>query len=607
MTPSRLNPYLPLIALALAAACRPETPIECPKGFTMCGGACQALASDEANCGACGHACALTESCVAGACRADCARQLQMPLTDDWGYSWDGNERPAADLAGAQAACEAIGGRLPTLSELHRVSGAKTAAVADGYRTNVIRALTPTDAVNTMAIRLSDGATSVVANDAQTPYRCVCPPPAPTAFTGSACQGAPGSECFTFDGEPTLAFDSQDRPKAVKSAAIWECAFVGGQLAPAERLVGAVLAGLPSDTRTALHTADQLTTGLEARIAWNDAIWTAAGAGNVIAGAPTDLAPFRCVGPRHATLASADSLDGGVLAPATRAVVDGADHGAGEQLPYADAVGACSTAGGHLPSSAELASVAVQGVPRTESGLLWTGDEAESDNGSFFATIFGWTGTAAWPGVTTATVAGIPFVSPTTVGASAKTAALPYRCLYPAVDASYAGPAASDCNGGCALFESSTGRTGTPARTWMDRTDRAADTLEGATAFCGSLGARVASSRDLVEGIRRGLPGIDGGTPEQVLTGDFAERWVMVTAAWNEQLCRSYSCGFLGLSTCTDCWIVTHPAVYQWAPGHYALPQWSGSTNGTYDDIAGKAVALGTIGRFRCLWTNEIR
>jgi hypothetical protein len=58
------------LALLLLVACSSNPPsgtTSCDAG-TLCGGACSTLQLDDANCGACGHACAMTESCAGGAC-----------------------------------------------------------------------------------------------------------------------------------------------------------------------------------------------------------------------------------------------------------------------------------------------------------------------------------------------------------------------------------------------------------------------------------------------------------------------------------------------------------------------------------------------------------
>ncbi|MBI5532129.1 MAG: hypothetical protein HY898_05420 [Deltaproteobacteria bacterium] len=49
---------------------------DCGLGQTDCGGSCVSLASDPANCGACGHACASTDICSGGTCVLNCVGGL---------------------------------------------------------------------------------------------------------------------------------------------------------------------------------------------------------------------------------------------------------------------------------------------------------------------------------------------------------------------------------------------------------------------------------------------------------------------------------------------------------------------------------------------------
>ncbi len=77
---------LPLVLVF--AACSPVAS-PCPSGQQTCAGQCVELASDSANCGACGTVCAAGSSCVASACIAACAaNELRCsgtcvtPLTD---------------------------------------------------------------------------------------------------------------------------------------------------------------------------------------------------------------------------------------------------------------------------------------------------------------------------------------------------------------------------------------------------------------------------------------------------------------------------------------------------------------------------------------------
>jgi hypothetical protein len=117
----------------------------------------------------------------------------------------------------------------------------------------------------------------------------------------------------------------------------------------------------------------------------------------------------------------------------------------------------------------------------------------------------------------------------------------------------------------------------------------------------------VASARDLVEGIRNGLPGSAGATPEQVLTSDLAASWEMIAAAYTTRSCSWGWCGGWLPYPCETCTNVVHPAVYDWRPGQWMIRQWTGNSNPTYDDSAGSGATIGTSGRFRCVWTNEIR
>ncbi|MBL8604802.1 MAG: hypothetical protein JNK72_22940 [Myxococcales bacterium] len=57
--------------------------ITCPAGQTNCGGTCRNLTADNANCGACGRACATNQACVAGVCVGQ--GSLRFTLT------WDTN------------------------------------------------------------------------------------------------------------------------------------------------------------------------------------------------------------------------------------------------------------------------------------------------------------------------------------------------------------------------------------------------------------------------------------------------------------------------------------------------------------------------------------
>lgn len=72
--PARARQSALLCCLALSAlplwACRPPA-AACDAGLVACDTACADTARDPAHCGACGHACGVSQSCVAGACYDD--------------------------------------------------------------------------------------------------------------------------------------------------------------------------------------------------------------------------------------------------------------------------------------------------------------------------------------------------------------------------------------------------------------------------------------------------------------------------------------------------------------------------------------------------------
>jgi hypothetical protein len=166
--------------------------------------------------------------------RAVCDRlqdAAQPGIADTWGFSWDGLERAAATFSQAQTTCEGIGGRLPTASELYRVSATQSANVGQTIHTNWLWSLVPYATDTHMSVRLSDAATTNQADASALNYRCVCPPPLPNAYVGNNCFGKPGQGCYALGGEGSkYNLDAQDRAPLSKGSAIWECAFHRGRL-----------------------------------------------------------------------------------------------------------------------------------------------------------------------------------------------------------------------------------------------------------------------------------------------------------------------------------------------------------------------------------------
>jgi hypothetical protein len=234
-------------------------------------------------------------------------------------------------------------------------------------------------------------------------------------------------------------------------------------------------------------------------------------------------------------------------------------------------MGDCLRKGGHLPTSTELAAMAVQGLPAAgSSALRLTADQGVLGS----AVTFGWSGTAYWPidpdlATTTPTTDGVPYAwSATSIQdlPNGDATGRPYRCLYYGVDPAFTKPAETQCSGGCFEVSPGAGASAGRPRMWFDATSRGGqvgDTYASAVATCAASGGRLASTRDLVEAIRSGL---DNASGDAVVTSELARGPVVRTLTW------------------------------------------SGSVNPAFADTGSASVALGATGqKYRCMWTNEIR
>lgn len=518
-----------LVALTAVAAisCSKSDDVACQPGYALCAGTCVRIGADPQHCGACGSVCGPTQACVAGACVVDCRASLHGPIDDPWGASWDGLERPSVVYTTARSSCEAIGGRLPTATEIVR-AGVRTATVGDGYQTSPLWSLDPLGAATGLAVRLSDGtsAPTSIAPGVTRHYRCVCPPERPAAFTGSACFSTQaGDGCVPMPGNPALNLDAEDRPPLPRSAAMYECALAGGDLPTAEQLVAAFRSGLPNPTSTAttpvpLHTADAIgAAGLDVTVLSSNAP-TFAQSNDI------DFRAFRCIGPAAQGVPAA--VAGGFREPRGDRVIDADPDQAA--TTYTAALFDCLGRGGHLPMGNELAALAIQGLPAGASaGARWTADQTSTTEVETFA----WSGAAYWPvdpdlATTSPTAAGVSFDA-TTARRALKSAALPYRCLYYAVNPAYAPPSASACGGSPCLVVP----VGTRARMWFMRSPRGGsggDTYSAAAKFCADLGGRLPSVRDYVEAIHAGL---ENTSAAALTTSDFVTATDVRTLSWS--------------------------------------------------------------------------
>ncbi|MCE7890917.1 MAG: hypothetical protein DYH12_14680 [Sorangiineae bacterium PRO1] len=529
----------------------------CGTDETNCSGSCVNVQTDSANCGACGTACAANQECVGAKCVIACKTQLNQAISDPWGYSWDGLERPAANSTQAGQICTSLGGRLPTASELYRVAATQSATVGQTIHTNFLWSLSPHGDSNQIRVRLSDASTSTVGKTSNLNYRCVCPPPLPSSFTGKACYGPAAGSCYGLDAEnKKLNVDLADRPPLPKGSAIWECGFYRGHLATPGRLVEAIQQGVGPGSNVYLHTADDVRNDSDLILRWLTPATFALGSG-VNHGATTNLRPFRCAGSSLGGTHPSSVADewvapkSGQKTEATNSVASG----------WAAAASACFGKGGHVPTTAELAELVGQGLPGGTNAWLWGADTSSIVLNVASLSVLRWTATAT------------PiYNSGNDLSALSKTTSQASRCVYYPIDATYTGPSASACAGGCKEIALP---GGSGAKLWFDTFDRAPSAnLQTAIDTCRKNGGHLASGRDLLEGIRAGLA---NGSGAFIWTGDFS----------------------LFLQSPLNSTYVLRAGSVRWTGTDLAFADAFGSSSSTADPTAALP--------YRCVWTNESR
>lgn len=529
----------------------------CPDGQTNCDGSCADVQTDSKHCGGCGTVCSPNDECVEGKCVIACKTQLNQPITDPWGWSWDGLERAASSFEEAKSMCNQFRGRLPTVSELHRVSATQSATVGQTLHTNQLWSLAPSDPNTHVRVRLSDAAISTVADTAKTNFRCVCPPRLPKPYVGGNCYGAANTNaCATLEDETKKHnLDTKDRPPVSKTTATWECAFYGGHLASPLELAEAVQQGIGGGSGAWLHTANEVRHDLGALLKWTDGKnfvyqYTSGNTDSLSWAQPTSSQAFRCVG-ENVTPAALPPVPGEWPNASHRKIesVDGADS------TLIEAVDQCWKNGGHLPTVAELSELILLGLPNGTGAWLWTSDQTGHDSKNFTVAITKWTD------VDTSHVYGGGNMT-----WSYKNVTRAHRCVYYPVDPTFKGPPATSCQGACTEIPVP-GASG--AKLWLDANDRPqAANVTVAIDTCRKAGGHLASERDLTEAIRAGLPNgsdtfIDTSDPmlgnqSGVLVGNV--KWAGTNAGFD------------------DLW----PANSTWAWAYDPRP-------------------------FRCVWTNELR
>ncbi len=478
---------------------------------------------------------------------------------DSWGYQWDDLERYATTWANAAAACKARGGRLPTITELFRVSAAGLGEIGTPYDSGYLWAMTQWQAGTNAIVRLTDGSITGEAPTNPRPYRCVFPNNQAAYFTGNHCYGPPGQECFAAsDPGQRYVVDRQERPPVTYVAALDECNFyhasVMSELDYAELVAHAPGLGLGSNNW--VWTSDSANYLGVSVVRWPGTDLNFAPTGNYVGFAQRDGGPyrFRCIGVSFPAGTHPNAVAGEFVAGETYLKGESTDRPAAK---FAVAISTCFEAGGHLPLEREWAALIRAGLPGGTAGKwYWTSDSSRYDL----------TQVVAWTGVD------LKFTDYhsqySTWSDRVGTNSIPFRCSYYAIDPAYVGPKDNKCVVEAPCYRVEKGGD-TKVVVWADPVNRAPLNYQAAVLSCYNLGGHLPSFRDLAELVRDGLP--EG----------------------------------------TDSWIWTADAVGDWGAFNTMIVKWKAAdkafdgTYSTYATWSDKAAA--TSRPYRCVWTNELR
>ncbi|GMV43693.1 MAG: hypothetical protein AMXMBFR64_54090 [Myxococcales bacterium] len=450
---------------------------------------------------------------------------------DSWGYTWDGLERQSATWAVADAACKAKGGRLPTLTELYRVSGAGLSEVGNTYETNYLWTRTQWAPAQHGRVRLTDGATGGLADDTASAYRCVWPNNTLGYFAGNHCYGPPGAECWTDSGEgKRMHVDKYERPVATYVAATDECNFYHAHVPTTLDFAENVTAGtgLPNGSNAWVWTSDASRYDHANVVRWTGSqpasfdgtysTWQS------YANKSGNTYNFRCIGVNYDAGAHPNTILNEQVAKTTYVKGEKLDMGL---TAFAVAASACFEKGGHMAMQRDMMELVRDGLPNGTNSLLWTADTSSATN----------TQVVRWTGIDPSYT---DYYS-TYATWNNRNGSLAYRCVYYPLDTDYAGPTGGKCVSDSDCFTVQKGGT-TKIKMWADNFDRSPLTYIGAVRACNDEGGHLASARDLTELARSGLA---NGSNNWLWTADAVDgsgvptirvlimRWLNVDTAFN--------------------------------------------------------------------------
>tara|TARA_B100001989_G_scaffold249841_1_gene225856 strand:+ start:10558 stop:14262 length:3705 start_codon:yes stop_codon:yes gene_type:complete len=450
-----------------------------------------------------------------------CGHYNGFPVQDAWGATWDGTPRPATTWKQASDTCKALGGRLPTATELHR-NNTQTGqgSISTPRATEYLWTFITTYRLDRkVTVRLSDGNTSNQIETNNSQYRCIWPSADyatnSKGFDSYRCNGKPGDTCQKVG--PFQNIDKIDRPKLDYAAAANECSFYGASLPNLRDWTTAIHNGLEngSDGWLWLAKAMYWHSGGHgaAQIRWKGKgtprwyYYNSANFGSVTY--TSNLRAFRCIGyndlsqltvPSTSTTCSGGCMK--VDARRSTILIDKQDRGTAN---YRTAFDACRKLKADVPKMSEFTEALHMGLPGGTNQWNWTAESMYWYNGGYGHPNVRWTnnGTEDWSFNGWGTKASL---------AAYTTNNRNYRCIWrskkPALPTCKTGEVMQWQSGKLACVAGAKGTSNGNATAeiiddWgnaWDVIERQATTYSGAEAKCKSLGGRLPTASELYRG-----------------------------------------------------------------------------------------------------------
>ena len=353
-------------------------------------------------------------------------------VTDAWGEVWDGVARPMATQTDAKAACDALGGRLPTATELYRnnlTTGLSSSSISTPSDVEYLWTGLPAYGLKKgTLVRLSDGLVTTSESNVSKSYRCVWPDTSPADFDDDNCNVRPGESCWSMTYGENV--DTYDRPRLDVIAASAECAFVHASIPQFSDWNNLIHDGLPNATNNWLwsskatywynggfgHSVIRWKDGNESSWAYGSTEGTASDA------TPLTRLYFRCIGNRKRSelVTPVPTCEGGCFSTTHHGSLLTADSTDRAAATEADAAVMCRTLGATLPNQQEMSDLIHAGLPNGSAIWIWLDEALYWYNNGVGYPVINWTdiGSDTWS------------YSTGNGERSGATSTRPYRCVW---------------------------------------------------------------------------------------------------------------------------------------------------------------------------------